>query len=206
MITVVNYGSGNIKAICNIYNKLHIDVKVASSPEDLLNSTKIILPGVGAFDETMGMLNNSGFVEPLNNLVINKKVPVLGICVGMQILSNGSEEGNLPGLGWIKGFVRKFDKEIFNSKPKIPHLGWNSISFSNSKHAIFNNIDINTGFYFIHSYYFECEKSENILAESFYGINFTSAVYNDNIFGVQFHPEKSHQNGINFLKNFAELK
>lgn len=205
MITIINYGSGNIQALCNIYNNLNIEFKVASTPNDLKDSTKIILPGVGSFDETIGMLKKSGFVEHLNHMVLINKIPVLGICVGMQILSNESEEGKLKGLGWINGSVRKFNKEIFDTKPKIPHLGWNSIVPKNKQHPILNNINPDRGFYFIHSYYFDCNDNNNILTESFYGIKFCSSVNKENIYGVQFHPEKSHKNGIELLKNFAEL-
>lgn len=204
MISIIDYGSGNIRAIGNIYDRLRIPYNVASSPELLINASKIILPGVGAFDATMSMLNKSGFINKLEELVLQRQIPILGICVGMQILSEGSEEGNLKGLGWIKGNVRKFNKELLSHKPKTPHLGWNSVKI-NKASSILNFINPDDGFYFIHSYYFECFDSKDILAESFYGADFTCAVNKDNIFGVQFHPEKSHQNGITLLKNFAEL-
>lgn len=204
MIAIINYGSGNIRAIANIYDRQRIPYTIVNEPEDLLAADKIILPGVGAFDETMGMLNKSGFKELLTHAVIEKKMPVLGICVGMQILSEGSEEGNLPGLGWISGFVKKFDKSLLKHKPKIPHLGWNSVEI-NKQSTILDGIDVEQGFYFIHSYYFQCNRKEDILTTSTYGINFSSAVNLENIFGVQFHPEKSHHNGMNLLKNFSLL-
>ncbi len=204
MITIVNYGSGNIRAIGNIYDRFKIDYEIAESPSALKTATKIILPGVGAFDETMGMLNKSGFKSVLEELVLEKNIPVLGICVGMQILSNGSEEGNLEGLGWIKGFVKKFDKNLIAHKPKLPHLGWNSVEIK-KKSPLLNNIEPKEGFYFIHSFYFECQREEDILTTTNYGKNFSSAVNLNHITGVQFHPEKSHHNGMTLLKNFAEL-
>jgi glutamine amidotransferase len=204
MVVIVNYGSGNIQAIANIYDSLKVDYRIATSVQNLTNATKIILPGVGAFDQTMGKLESSGFVEKLNKLVLVDKVPILGICVGMQVLANGSEEGTKRGLGWIKGQVKKFDKDLIESKPKIPHLGWNSISLIKDS-SLFCNVNQNDGFYFIHSYYFETDSKDDILTESFYGKKFSSSVNRENIYGVQFHPEKSHKNGINLLKNFSEL-
>ena len=189
MIKIVNYGSGNIQAILNIYNQLNIECQVANVPEDLMNATKIILPGVGAFDETMGQLLQSGFKAELDRQVLINKIPIMGICVGMQILADKSEEGKLPGLGYVKGIVKKFDTRIFTEKPYLPHLGWNGITPS-IDHKLFNGIDLERGFYFLHTYYFSCDNSNGILAQSHYGTNFSSAVINDNVFGMQFHPEK----------------
>lgn len=205
MIAVINYGSGNVRAIGNIYDRLKIPYLIANSTSDLnSNVSKLILPGVGAFDETMSTLLKSGFRNQLDDMVLEKKMPVLGICVGMQILSNGSDEGNLEGLGWVSGRVRKFDKTMLSHKPKLPHLGWNSIKIEKSS-SLLENIDVDHGFYFIHSYYFECTNPSDILATSDYGIAFSSAINNGFIFGTQFHPEKSHSNGIQLLQNFANL-
>jgi imidazole glycerol-phosphate synthase subunit HisH len=170
----------------------------------LSSSNKIILPGVGAFDQTIGHLHESGLEPVLQKLVVEKSIPVLGICVGMQIMGDSSEEGKKNGLGWISGTVRKFDENKLMDKPKIPHLGWNSV------HAVdqinlFEGIDIQKGFYFIHSYYFDPVDTENIMSITRYGDEFASAIHKSNIYGVQFHPEKSHSNGIKLLKNFAEL-
>jgi glutamine amidotransferase len=204
MVVIVNYGSGNIQAIANIYDILKVEYRIATNIQHLTDAKKIILPGVGAFDETMDKLESSGFVDILNKLVLIDKIPILGICVGMQILAEGSEEGTNKGLGWIKGKVKKFDRNLILNKPKIPHLGWNSISLTKES-SLFCNVNQNDGFYFIHSYYFEAMLSEDILTESFYGEKFSSSVNRENIYGVQFHPEKSHKNGINLLKNFAQL-
>jgi glutamine amidotransferase len=204
MIIIVNYGSGNIRAIANIYDKLNIPYTISASPEEIANAEKLILPGVGAFDETMRKLNDSGLRKVLDELVLVKKVPVIGICVGMQILAKTSDEGTLAGLGWIDGTVKKFDLQKLTTLPKIPHLGWNAVTV-NKTSRLFENIDCENGFYFIHSYFFECHRQEDILSQTFYGEQFTSAVNRDNVYGLQFHPEKSHHNGVELLKNFANL-
>lgn len=204
MITIINYGSGNIRAIGNIYERLKIPFKIANHPGEVKGSQKIILPGVGAFDETISMLDESGFRSVLDHEVLTNKVPVLGICVGMQILADKSEEGKLPGLGWIKGEVKKIDKSLLTEKPKIPHLGWNSIEAVKNS-LLLQDIDKEEGFYFLHNYYFECREGNDVLSKTFYGKNFTSSVNNKNIYGVQFHPEKSHHNGVRLLQNFANL-
>lgn len=204
MITIIDYGSGNIRAIGNIYDTLKINYKIAKSPEEVMGAEKIFLPGVGAFDETISMLDKTGFRGVLDFEVMHNKVPIIGICVGMQILAESSEEGKLPGLGYIKGKVRKMDASLLNQKPKLPHLGWNSIEITRQS-ALLKNIDSELGFYFLHSYYFECENEEDILTTTTYGKSFASAINHDNVFGIQFHPEKSHHNGINLLHNFATL-
>lgn len=204
MIGIVNYGSGNIQAIKNIYNSLNIQTKIITDPSELKEADKLILPGVGAFDETMKQLIDSGLKEELDNLVLNHRVPILGICVGMQIMADSSEEGILNGLGWIKGEVKKFDISLFNQKPYLPHMGWNTIK-PKKENPIFFNIDEELGFYFVHSYFFDCVNKQNILATSDYGIEFSSSVVNENIYGMQFHPEKSHSNGVKLLHNFSKL-
>lgn len=204
MITIVDYGSGNIRAIGNIYEKLNIEYSVATTADQILAADKLILPGVGAFDETITMLNTNGFRNVLDKKVLHFGTPILGICVGMQMLADSSEEGKLPGLGWIHGRVKLFDKKDILGKPKIPHLGWNSISIKKESQIMYN-IDEEEGFYFIHSYYFECAEEKEILSTTEYGKVFSSAIKRENIYGVQFHPEKSHKNGIQLLKNFAQL-
>jgi glutamine amidotransferase len=205
MLAIINYGSGNVRAIGNIYDSLNVEYCIISRVEDFpSNTSKIILPGVGAFDETMKNLNDSGFRDLLDKKVLLENIPVLGICVGMQILSEGSEEGNLNGLGWIKGYVRKFDVSKINFQPKLPHLGWNSIDVIKSSN-LFEGVDCDTGFYFIHSFYFECIDSNDILSITNYGETFTSSINRLNIFGTQFHPEKSHKNGVQLLKNFQSI-
>lgn len=204
MIGIIDYGSGNIQAITTIYKNLNIQYKLISKPDDLYGADKLILPGVGAFDATIQQLIDSGLKDKLTYLVVNKKIPILGICVGLQVMGFGSDEGDLPGLGWIQGTVKKFDETKISLKPKLPHMGWNTVN-DIQNHNLFKGIDHDFGFYFVHSFYFECEKKENILSTTNYGGEFTSAIYSDHIIGVQFHPEKSHGNGIMIFKNFAQL-
>ena len=204
MIGIIDYGSGNIQAIATIYKNLNISYQVITNLEELQKADKLVLPGVGAFDATMRQLIDSGLKDELNELVIAKNIPILGICVGLQVMGFGSDEGNLPGLGWIPGSVKKFNINKIKSKPKLPHMGWNTINDINN-HDLFKGIDHDFGFYFVHSYYFECEKDENILTTSNYGGEFASSIYDSHIFGTQFHPEKSHGNGELLLKNFAQL-
>lgn len=204
MITIVDYGLGNISAFSNIYKRLNIEHRVAKTAEALAGATKIVLPGVGAFDYAMTLLNQSGMRETLDDLVLKQQVPVLGVCVGMQIMASSSEEGQLAGLNWIQGRVKKFDVTTLTHKPTIPHMGWNQFN-ALEQHPIFTDIDPEQGFYFLHSYYFECEHRSDVFATSEYGIEFSSAVRRQNIFGFQFHPEKSLSNGVALLKNFAGL-
>lgn len=204
MIGIVNYGSGNIQAIANIYNRSNIPFQIIEDPNLLKKADKLILPGVGSFDATMQQLNNSGLKSALDEEVLVNNKPVLGVCVGMQILSEGSEEGVLPGLGWIKGKVKKFDISKIKEKPYLPHMGWNTV-ISKISHDLFNGIDEELGFYFVHSFYFETLRQEDVLGTTFYGGTFSSAVFHNQIFGMQFHPEKSHFNGIQLLSNFAKL-
>ena len=204
MIGIVNYGSGNIHAVANIYQRLNIPHFISKNFQDLSSATHLVLPGVGAFDETMKILNNSGLKTFLDELVLGKQVPVLGICVGMQLLAEGSEEGLLEGFGWIKGTVKKFDPSTLNHKPHLPHMGWNTVK-EMQNHNIFSDVDHKQGFYFLHSYYFNCKSENDILGTTEYGVNFASAVTHNNVYGMQFHPEKSHQNGVNLFRNFSKI-
>lgn len=202
MITLINYGSGNIHAIANIYKRLNIEYTITHDPSVLRNAEKLILPGVGDFDETMMLLGNLGIKDVLDELVMAKKVPILGVCVGMQILGESSEEGNAAGFGWVKGKVKKIDASILKSKPHLPHMGWNTITPQYNT-PIFDNVELDNGFYFLHSFYFDCENQADILATTNYGLEFASAINHENVYGFQFHPEKSHQNGVELFKNFA---
>lgn len=204
MVTIVDYGSGNINAITNIYELLNIPFSVASKAVELEDAKKIILPGVGSFDYCMNKLNNSGLKEVLNRKVIENKTPVLGICIGLHIMASGSEEGNLSGLGWIDGYVKKFDESKLVLKPKLPHMGWNSVQVKSAP-TLFKGINNEHGFYFIHSYYIELLNDEDIMTITNYETDFVSGINNSNIYAVQFHPEKSHSNGMKLLQNFSEL-
>jgi len=204
MIAIIDYGVGNIKAFANIYKNFNIPYKIAKSIDDLNDVTKLILPGVGSFDHAMQSLHDSGMKEKLDELVLDKKIPVIGICVGMQMLAKKSDEGQMSGLGWIDGEVKKFSREKLDINLPLPHMGWNNIVL-NQENRLFDNLDEELRFYFLHSYYFQCNKSEDSMAIASYGENFTCVVNNNNIYGIQCHPEKSHSNGMQLLKNFGEL-
>ena len=205
MIVIIDYGLGNINAFINIYKKLDVPIKIAKTIADLEGVTKIILPGVGAFDHAMAKLEESGMRQKLGDLVLKQHIPVIGICVGMQILAKSSDEGKLPGLGWIDGTVKKFDESKILQSTHLPHMGWNDVEPLNSQ-TLFNEITDEPLFYFLHSYYFHCNNDDDTIAVTDYGGgNFTCAVKSGNVYGVQFHPEKSHNYGVQLLKNFANL-
>lgn len=204
MITIVDYGLGNIKAFANIYNRLGFPCKIAKNATDLASANKIILPGVGSFDHAMQSLEQSGMRPTLDDLVLNHHIPVLGVCVGMQMLAKSSEEGILPGLAWIDGHVKKFDPSKLGENQPLPHMGWNNLKIV-SKNPLVKGLPEDPFFYFLHSYYFICDQQESVLAYTYYGDNFCSIVQQVNIFGIQCHPEKSHINGVTLLKNFGEL-
>ena len=204
MIAIIDYGLGNILAFVNTFKRLNIPVAVAENTGALTKATGLILPGVGAFDHAMELLQASGMRHTLDKLVLERKMPILGICVGMQILADSSEEGTRPGLGWIPGRVCAFKPELQAAGLPMPHMGWNDVH-SVKNQRLFKGLETDARFYFLHSYFFECKKQENVAAVADYGMNFSCAVHSENVYGVQFHPEKSHQWGIQLLKNFAEV-
>lgn len=204
MIAIINYGSGNIAAIANIYKQLKVPYVITNDLGELAKAEGYVLPGVGAFDATMRYLNDSGMVATLNEQVLVKKKKVLGICVGMQVMAESSEEGSLAGLGWVRGRVRKIDASLIPANPKLPHMGWNSIA-PKADAALFSGVDIQQGFYFLHSFYFDATDADDVVATVQYGNEFPCAVAHANVFGMQFHPEKSHSNGVAVFRNFAEL-
>jgi len=205
VITIINYGSGNINAIANTYKRLKIPFNIADNIQTLEKASKLILPGVGAFDNNMKQLNESGLRDVLDDLVKNKKIPILGICLGLQIMAENSDEGIESGLGWVNGSVKKFNIENIESKPKIPHMGWNSIMI-HSAPELFRGVNPEVGFYFVHSYHLEVEQADDIMTTTSYGGEFVSGIHHKNIYATQFHPEKSHSNGIRLLKNFAGIQ
>ena len=202
MITIVDYGLGNIRAFLNVYKRLNIAAKTATTPAELATATKIILPGVGSFDDAMDRLGRSGLREALDDLALRQRVPVLGVCVGMQMLAHGSDEGQRQGLGWIDADVKSLDSRA-GTLP-VPHMGWNDVR-PVMKHRLFDQLDTGARFYFLHSYYFLCHRDADQLAVVDYGGDFACAAHAGNVYGVQFHPEKSHHFGARLLQNFAEL-
>jgi glutamine amidotransferase len=204
MITLIDYGVGNINAFVNVYKRVDIPVKVAKNAQDLEDAQKLILPGVGHFDHAMSQLNNSGMRAKLDELVLEKKIPVIGICVGMQMMGNYSDEGKLEGLKWIDASVKKFDETKINQVTRLPHMGWNDVKPKKDL-ALFKGLEQDAIFYFLHTYYFECNNPDDIMAVSDYGIEFACAAHHENKYGIQFHPEKSHHYGETLLHNFAKL-
>jgi len=203
MITIVDYGMGNIQSVVNAFEAIGCPITRADNPEKLKGAKKIVLPGVGAFGEGIGVLRKGGFEKVLNDLVIGDKIPFLGICLGMQLLaSTGQEHGSYKGLNWIPGKVIRFD---FSAKSfYIPHVGWNDIEIKEES-TLFPSKDYSPDFYFVHSYHFVSESDEFATSWCNYGIRFAASVQKDNIFGIQFHPEKSHKEGLDLLQRFADL-
>lgn len=205
MIRIVDYGVGNIQAFMTLFKRLGIDAQRADCAEALQGSTRLILPGVGHFDHAMQCLNASGMRPALESMVLEQKVPVLGICVGMQMLAAGSDEGRMPGLNWVPGRVRAFSANSLSANLPMPHMGWNDLQ-TRKKAALFSRgFEENPQFYFLHSYYFDAENKDDVAATAIYGFDFDAVVSRGHIHGVQCHPEKSHHWGAQLLKNFAEL-
>lgn len=203
MIVIINYGLGNVGSIYNMLKYIGIPSKVSENLDDIKNATKLILPGVGAFDFGMKLLQEKDYIELLNKKVLEERVPIVGICLGMQLMFESSEEGVAKGLSWVQGNCIKFRDNLEASKNlKVPHMGWNDI-FLRKKTDLFDLVDNELRFYFAHSYHLTCNENY-ILAESNYGYTFPVVIKKDNILGVQFHPEKSHIFGMNFFKSFSE--
>jgi imidazole glycerol-phosphate synthase subunit HisH len=203
-IVIVDYGMGNLYSVHYKVRKVHPEVTVSSSPEEIREASKIILPGVGHFAAGMKCIRERKLLDVLNYKAKEEKVPVLGICLGMQLMSEFSEEGNAEGLGWFNARTIRFDKEELNGL-KIPHMGWNTVRPENDKQNIFKGIEPLDMFYFVHSYHVVCSNNEDILCSTEYGINFISGISKGNIYGFQFHPEKSHDCGSALLKNFISI-
>jgi len=199
MIGIIDYGMGNVGSVESMINFLgYHKTQIINSPKELDSVDKIVLPGVGSFDNAMGNIIQSGWLQPLHHHVIEKHKPILGICLGMQLLMEKSEEGSRLGLGFIKGECKKF--KFRDSKLKVPHMGWNQV-----KPIKKDLCEEDSRFYSVHSYYVECKNKEDVMLETDYGIKFTSGVSKNNIFGVQFHPEKSHKYGMKLMEKFINL-
>ena len=201
MITIVDYGLGNLGSIQNMLKHIGVASIITGDLQEINDATKIILPGVGAFDSAMKRINNNGLRETLDSKALMECVPILGICLGMQLLTHGSEEGQMAGLGWIPAITKRFPDTL---GLKIPHMGWNSAHLSGST-KLTKGLENETRFYFVHSYYVKVEDEAHSILKTEYGIKFDSAINYGNIYGVQFHPEKSHRFGMRLLSNFTEL-
>lgn len=203
MISVIDYGVCNVASILNMLRKAGADVERATNSADLRKAKKIILPGVGAFDHGMTALHKHGMVDPLCDMVLGKKIPLLGVCLGMQMLGRRSEEGSMEGLGFIRAESRKFSLTPDRTL-KVPHMGWGLLSTRRDS-VLLKELDTKSRFYFCHSYRLICDDFEDIVAEAYHGNDFAAMVQHNNIFGVQFHPEKSHRFGMTLLRNFVEM-
>jgi glutamine amidotransferase len=203
MVTIINYGLGNLGSVRNMLKRIGERSIITSDPIEITRSEKLILPGVGAFDAAMIKIRELKLHEAILEKVLVKKTPILGICLGMQLLMEGSEEGSLPGLGLIKGKCYHFKRFITNGL-KIPHMGWNEVMISKDG-TLTRGFENEIRFYFVHSFFVRVSLEEDSMMKCNYGICFDAGIEHDNIFGAQFHPEKSHKYGMNFLKNFVSL-
>ncbi|MFN8414015.1 MAG: imidazole glycerol phosphate synthase subunit HisH [Anaerolineales bacterium] len=203
MIVVVDYGVGNLGSIVNMFKKIGVKAIASSDPKVVESAEKIILPGVGAFDAAMRKFKEAGLEALVGHLVLEKKIPVLGLCVGLQLMTKGSEEGQLAGLGWFDAETIRFKFETEHANLKVPHMGWNTAQVCR-EHPLVADWDEESRFYFVHSFHVVAKDMDAVLAKTEYGVTIHSILGRENIMGVQFHPEKSHRFGMRLLKNFAE--
>lgn len=202
-VTIVDYGAGNLGSMLNMFKRIGVRASRESEPDIILRAKKLILPGVGAFDAAMRRMNDvPGLREVLDQKALKEQVPILGVCLGMQLLTHGSEEGQMDGLSWVPGTTCRFPRL---KGLKVPHMGWNSARLNVPSRLTTALVGDEARYYFVHSYYVMVEDPAHSLMRTHYGLDFDSAIGRDNIYGVQFHPEKSHRFGIQFLKNFANL-
>lgn len=202
-ILVIDYGTGNVGSVLNMIRKVGGEARASGDADELSRARRLVLPGVGSFDNAARKLAELGLPDLLRSKA-REGVPLLGICLGMQLLADKSEEGVLPGLGLIPGSVRRFSFGPEWQNLKIPHMGWNRIR-KRKAHPLLDGLDDNSRFYFVHSYHYQCQSEEDALLETTYGYSFTSGVQRENVMGVQFHPEKSHRYGMRLIKNFVEI-
>ncbi|MBU0764997.1 MAG: imidazole glycerol phosphate synthase subunit HisH [Bacteroidetes bacterium] len=205
MIVIIDYGMGNLRSVLKAFKRINAEVKISSDIREIEKADKLVLPGVGHFKRGMENLNNMGLTAVINKKVMQDKIPVLGICLGMQLFTNHSEEGDAEGFGWIDAQTVKFNFSENDQKFKIPHMGWNNISPVKDS-ALLKGMEKDDSYYFVHSYYVKCNNSEDILCTTEYGIEFVSGIQKDNISGTQFHPEKSHKAGLKIIKKFTEYR
>jgi glutamine amidotransferase len=202
MITIIDYGMGNLGSIQNMFKRIKVESEITGDIERIARAKKILLPGVGAFDAAMQRIGDEGLKEVLDRKALDEKIPVLGICLGMQLLTRSSEEGNLPGLGWVNARTLKFN--LPDASLKVPHMGWNLVHKKNDSPLV-EHLPEEPRFYFVHSFYVQCADPADVLTTTHYGIDFDSIIQHQNIYGAQFHPEKSHKFGMRILENFAQV-
>jgi glutamine amidotransferase len=205
MIVIVDYGMGNLRSVLNKFERMGVEAVISSRVEEISKAEKLVLPGVGHFGKAMNNLAERGHIKALGKKVLKDKVPILGICLGMQLFSHWSEEGCAAGLGWINAETFRFDPGKMKRPLKIPHMGWNSIK-KKKNISLLDSVNEKDTFYFVHSYHVVCKDPADIVALTEYGYDFTSVIQRENIYGTQFHPEKSHKRGFQILKNFTEIK
>ncbi len=202
MIGIIDYGLGNLASVANMLRRVGATAALVSRPDDVARADKLILPGVGAFDHGMARLEASGLLEVLSARVLEARVPVLGLCLGMQLFTRGSEEGSRPGLGWLPAETRRLRPA--DPRLKVPHMGWADVRLVRA-HPLLEAPDPERRFYFVHSYHVVCDSPASVVAEADHGQTFCAAACAGNVMGVQFHPEKSHRFGMQLLKNFADM-
>ncbi|MBL4755581.1 MAG: imidazole glycerol phosphate synthase subunit HisH [Flavobacteriales bacterium] len=203
MLVIIDYGMGNLHSVLKAFKRLRIEAKVSADKAEIQAADKLILPGVGHFERGMENLNERGLIQTLNEEVLEKGKPILGICLGMQLFTKYSEEGNTKGLGWLDAETVQFSFPEAEKKYRIPHIGWNSLNLGNES-VLYRGMHANPSFYFVHSYYVRSNNETDVAASTEYGLSFTSSMVKDNIFATQFHPEKSHDDGLKLLQNFVE--
>lgn len=204
MIAIINYGLGNLTSIRNMFKRIGLDTIVTSDKNEIRNASKLLLPGVGHFKKGMANIKDTGLDELLNEQVNEKGKPILGICLGAQLMTKHSEEGDVQGLGWIEANTVKFDSNKLNGLP-VPHMGWADVALS-MEHELWHDLPADSRFYFVHNYHFSFTSLEHVTATAKYGYDFACAFNIENIYGAQFHPEKSHKFGMKVLDNFGKIK
>ncbi len=202
MITIIDYGMGNLGSVINMFKRIGVVSKITSDLKEIKRAKKILLPGVGSFDKAMRKINDSGIKEILDYKVLKEEIPILGICLGMQLLTKSSEEGVEKGLGYIDALTKRFSFQ--DKKIKVPHMGWNLVEKSTPS-MLTSDFDEQSKFYFVHSFYVQVNNEEHSILKTMYGFKFDSAIQYKNIYGAQFHPEKSHKFGMKLLKNFSKI-
>jgi glutamine amidotransferase len=203
VIVVVDYGMGNVGSVVNMLGKVGAQVEASADPETIERADKLVIPGVGAFDAAMSRLRDLGLIAALNDAALRQTKPILGICLGMQIMGQRSEEGRLPGLSWFDAISRRFSPEDANPELRVPHMGWNVVRLERPA-ALVDRLPEESRFYFVHSYHVCCNTPTDVLLTTEYGVRFVSGFHRGNLYGVQFHPEKSHRFGLAMMRNFVE--